>query len=254
MVEFTTLPNRILADLSPADLRLIEPYLQKVELREGARLRRFGEPLDQVLFPHDCLISITAAMEDGKEVECAIIGAEGIAHAYAGFGVDYAITDSVVQIAGSATQISVVDFRRILRQSESLREHAARCDALLMAQMHQSAACNALHEVEARMCRWLLEIDDRSRGGRFPMKQELLARMLGVRRTTVTLVAKRLQQAGAFRWRRGYVHVLRRDLIVDRSCGCYERLRLCAERMVREPSRQQAKAERDLRAVASPAH
>src|SRR5262245_8453396 len=221
MPEFTSPQNRILADLPPADFRLIEPYLESVELREGMRMPRFGEPLEQVLFPHDGLISITAVVEDGKEVECAMIGAEGIAYAYAGFGVDCAITDSMVRTAGSAAQMSVANFRRGLRQSEVLRQCAARCDAVVMAQMHQSAACNAVHEVEARMCRWLLEIDDRSPGGRFPMKQELLARMLGVRRTTVTLVAKRLQQAGAFRWRRGYVHVLRRELIADRSCGCY---------------------------------
>src|SRR5262249_23437181 len=135
MPEYTTRQNRILTDLPPADFRLIEPYLESVELREGMRLPRFGEPLEQVLFPHDCVISITAAVEDGKEVECAIIGAEGIAHAYAGFGVDCAVTDSMVQIAGSAAQMSVADFRRALRQSEALRECAAHCGALVMAQM-----------------------------------------------------------------------------------------------------------------------
>jgi hypothetical protein len=97
------------------------------------------------------------------------------------------------------------------------------------------------------MCRWLLEVDDRSSGSRFPMTQDMLAKMLGVRRTTVTLVAKRLQQVGAFRWRRGYVYVLQRDLVADRACACYERVRLCAERLSTKTSSVQAPAEREQR-------
>jgi Mn-dependent DtxR family transcriptional regulator len=120
--------------------------------------------------------------------------------------------------------------------------------------MHQSAACNAVHDVEARMCRWLLEIDDRIGGSRFPMTQDMLAKMLGVRRTTVTLVAKRLQQVGAFRWRRGYVYVLKRDLIADRACACYERVRLCADRLAAKTPSDQSSAERDSRPQISAIH
>jgi CRP-like cAMP-binding protein len=240
MYESRNPTNRVLANLSRAELLLIEPHLRDVKLSQGQRLHRLGDPLEHIVFPHDCLISITAATEADDEIECAVVGSEGIVGAYAGFGIDHALTDATVQITGWASQISTAHFREALGPNETLRARAARCEALLMAQMHQSVACNAVHDVSARMCRWLLEFDDRSGGSRFAMTQDLLAKMLGVRRTTVTLAAKQLQQAGAFRWRRGYVYVHRRDLIADQSCACYERVKMCADRLtptapVRQP-------------------
>jgi CRP-like cAMP-binding protein len=191
------------------------------------------------------LISINALVESGNEIECAMVGPEGIVGAYGGYGIIHAVTDATVKIAGSAAQIPVADFRHALVQSEAIADRVARSEALLTAQMHRSAACNAMHDVEARMCRWLLEIDDRSDGNRFPMTQEMLAKMLGVRRTTVTLVAKRLQQVGAIRWRRGHLYILQRDLIADRACACYERVRLCAARLTGKIPSAQAPTERE---------
>ena len=226
---------------------MLEPHLELVELRQGTHIHRLGERLEHVVFPYSCLISINAVMESGNEIECAMVGPEGMVGAYSGYGIDHAVTDATVKITGIGAQIRVADFRHALPHSEMLADQVARCEALLTAQMHQSAACNAVHDVEARMCRWLLEIDDRSGGSRFPMTQDMLAKMLGVRRTTVTLVAKRLQQVGAFRWRRGYVYVLQRDLIADRACACYERVRLCAERLTPTKPSVQAPAEREQR-------
>ena len=240
--------NRVLAALPLSDLQLLDPYLELVEFRQGAHIHRNGHALAHVVFPHSCLISINAMMENGSEIESAMVGSEGIVGAYGGYGIDHAVTDSKVKIAGTATQIPVADFRQALVQSETLAAMVARCEALLTAQMHQSAACNAVHDVEARMCRWLLEIDDRSSGSSFPMTQDMLAKMLGVRRTTVTLVAKRLQQVGALRWRRGRVYVLQRDLIDDRSCDCYERVRLCADRLAGKTPSATPLAEREPRA------
>jgi len=231
MLDSTTPLNSVLAALPATDLRSLEPHLEIVEFRQGTHIHRLGERLEQVVFPYNCLISINAVMESGYEIECGMVGPEGMVGAYGGNGIDHAVTDAMVKITGIGVQISLADFRHALAHSETLADQVARCEALLAAQMHQSAACNAVHDVEARMCRWLLEIDDRIGGSRFPMTQDMLAKMLGVRRTTVTLVAKRLQQVGAFRWRRGYVYVLQRDLIADRVCACYERVRLCAERL-----------------------
>jgi CRP-like cAMP-binding protein len=246
--------NRVLATLPLSDLQLLDPYLELVELRQGTHIHRAGDALRHVVFPHNCLISINAIMEGGSEIECAMVGHEGIVGAYGGYGIDHAMTDATVKIAGTATQIPVADFRYALAQSETLAAMVARCEALLMAQMHQSAACNAVHDVEARMCRWLLEIDDRSSDNCFPMTQDMLAKMLGVRRTTVTLVAKRLQQVGAFRWRRGRVYVLQRDLIADRSCACYERVRLCADRLAGKTPSAPVLAEREPREPIAAVH
>ncbi len=253
MLDSATLVNRVLAALPPPDLRLLEPHLEIVEFRQGAHIHRLGERLEHVVFPHNCLISINAVMESGNEIDCAMVGPEGMVGAYGGYGIDHAVTDATIKIGGIGAQICIADFRSAMSQSEALADQVARCEALLTAQMHQSAACNAVHDVEARMCRWLLEIDDRSGGSRFPMTQDMLAKMLGVRRTTVTLVAKRLQQVGAFRWRRGYVYVLQRDLIADRACACYEQVRLCAERLAPNMPPVQARAEPEQRSQISAA-
>ena len=251
MLDSTTLLNRVLTALAPADLRFLEPHLETVEFRQGTQIHRLGERLAHVVFPYNCLISINAVMESGNEIECAMVGPEGMVGAYGGYGIDHAVTDATVRISGIGVQIRIADFRHALAHSEILADQVARCEALLTAQMHQSAACNAVHDVEARMCRWLLEVDDRCGGNRFPMTQDMLAKMLGVRRTTVTLVAKRLQQVGAFRWRRGYVYVLQRDLIADRACVCYERVRLCAERLAPKAPSVQTPAEREQRSQIS---
>lgn len=245
MFDPTTPVNRVLAALPATDLRLLEPHLEIVEFRQGTHIHRLGERLEHVVFPYNCLISINSVMESSNEIECAMVGPEGVVGAYGGHGIDHAVTDATVKITGIGVQVRVADFRRALAQSETLADQVVRCEALLTAQMHQSAACNAVHDVEARMCRWLLEIDDRSSGSRFPITQDMLAKMLGVRRTTVTLVAKRLQEVGAFRWRRGYVYVLQRDLIADRACACYERVRLCAERLAAKQPSVQTAAERE---------
>jgi CRP-like cAMP-binding protein len=245
MFDATTPVNRVLAALPPPDLRLLDPYLEFVEFRQGTHIHRLAERLEHVVFPYNCLISINAVMDSGNEIECAMVGLEGMVGGYGGYGIDYAVTDATVKISGIGAQISVVDFRVALAHSKTLAHQVARCEALLTAQMHQSAACNAVHDVEARMCRWLLETDDRNGGSRFPMTQDMLAKMLGVRRTTVTLVAKRLQEVGAFRWRRGYVYVLQRELIAAQACGCYERVRLCAERLEPKKSSVQPTVERE---------
>jgi len=113
----------------------------------------------------------------------------------------------------------------VLHHQPGVRSAAARFDAAMVAQMHRTALCNAVHPVEARFCRWLLEIYDRGDGRNVPLTQSTLSRMLGVRRTTITLVAGRLEAAGALNCRRGYVAVAKREELERRSCECYRHLR-----------------------------
>jgi CRP-like cAMP-binding protein len=215
---------------------LIEPYLEPVELRPGTLLHQRGQPVYHVVFPLSGLVSIAVPMRRGGPVECAVVGREGIIGACVGSGIRSAIDDAIVQIGGTAMQISLEHFRRALDQSSNIRQLSARCDAMLMVQSHQSAACNAVHTAEARMSRWLLEFCDRSDNDKFPFTQEFLAMMLGVRRTTVTLIAGTLQNAGAIRWRRGRVQILNRTVLEASVCECYARVRQCADELLNEAS------------------
>jgi CRP-like cAMP-binding protein len=224
--------TRFLASLQPGDWALIEPHLQRLELRQGALLQRLGQAVDHVVFPLSGLVSITVPLKNGGAVECAVVGREGILGVSGGMGVRTAINDAIVQIGGAALQVSCSQFHRVLGQSAAMRQMAARCDAMLMAQSYQSAACNAVHTAEARMSRWLLAIRDRSESDKFPLTQEFLARMLGVRRTTVTLIAGKLQCSGAIRWRRGRVQILDRGSLEASACECYARLKRCTDELL----------------------
>jgi CRP-like cAMP-binding protein len=228
--------NRFLAALGPADLALIEPHLRSLDLHQGACLFRAGDEIERVVFPHSGLVSLTILLANGNAVETAMIGREGLVGGSAGAGIFQAVNDACVQAPGKAVQVSSAQFHQAVMQSVTLREWAARCDAMQMAQAHQSAACHATHTVEERMCRWLLEIRDRSDSDRIPLTQEFLAKMLGVRRTTVTLVASKLQASGAIKWRRGHVHYLRRDILESVACECYGRMRRCRDQLLAEPT------------------
>jgi CRP-like cAMP-binding protein len=222
--------NRLLAALPPPELALIEPHLKEMTLDQGAMLHEQGEPIGRVYFPNSGMISLVAVMKQGNAVETATIGREGAIGAMSGMGPRHAFTRAVVQMAGSASMIPTSKFQPIVERSAAIRDVIVRHNEVLLAQVQQSAACNALHEAEARFCRWLLQSRDRTDSDVVPITQEFLAQMLGVRRTTVTLVAQSLQDAGLVRSRRGRIEIVDREALEDRACECYEAIRWQIER------------------------
>jgi CRP-like cAMP-binding protein len=221
--------NRLLAALRPADMAALVPHLKEVELEQGALLQEQGELIERVYFPNSGMISLLAVMQQGNAVETATIGREGAVGAMAGLGPRHAFTRAVVQMAGTAAQIATGKFQAVVGASPTIRDIIVRHNEVLLAQVQQSAACNALHEAESRFCRWLLQSRDRSDGDIVPITQEFLAQMLGVRRTTVTLVAQSLQDAGLLRYRRGRIEILDRNMLEDRACECYRVVRRTIE-------------------------
>lgn len=215
------LRNRLLAALGPEHIDLLAPHLSNVELEQGAMLQEQGERIERVYFPHSGMISLVAVMQQGNAVETATVGREGAVGAMSGLGPRHAFTRAVVQMPGSASQIATGKFQTIVRQSTAIRDIVVHYNEILLAQVQQSAACNALHEAEARFCRWLLQSRDRSDSDVVPITQEFLAQMLGVRRTTVTLVAQSLQDDGLLRYRRGRIEIIDRAGLEARACECY---------------------------------
>jgi CRP-like cAMP-binding protein len=216
--------NRLLASLPPADLSLLEPQFRDIDLLSGDRLYAAGDPMDYVYFPQHGVVSLVVMMADAP-VEVAMIGREGLVGGGTAFGVKRATTDAIVQVRGRASRLPAARFRQAAEQSEALRELIGRYEAVTSVQAQQSVACNALHPVEARVCRWLLEMRDRTDTDTLALTQEFLASMLGVQRTTVTAVARKLQVAGAVECRRGHIRILSREQIERMACDCYERVR-----------------------------
>jgi CRP-like cAMP-binding protein len=219
----------LLAALRPADITLLDPHLKEVMLEQGTLLQEQGEIIDRVYFPHSGMISLLAVMRQGNAVETATIGREGAVGAMSGLGPRHAFTRAVVQMSASASQIAAARFRAAAEKSALIRDVIVRHNEVLLAQVQQSAACNALHEAEARFCRWLLQSRDRTDDNTVPITQEFLAQMLGVRRTTVTLVARSLQEAGLLRYRRGRIEILDRGAMEARACECYGVVRQAIE-------------------------
>jgi CRP-like cAMP-binding protein len=213
--------NRFLATLPPHDFSLLAPHLRTVALEQGVMLHDVGQEIEGVYFPHTGMVSLVAVMQSGATVETATIGRSGVIGANAGLGATRTFGRAIVQLPGTAAWIGAAQFRAAAAQSQAIRDLIVRYNDVLLAHVQQSVACNALHALEARLCRWLLQAHDTVDSDIIPLTQEFLAQMLGVRRTTVTLAARLLQSAGLIRYRRGQIQIVDRAALEDLSCECY---------------------------------
>jgi CRP-like cAMP-binding protein len=186
----------------------------------GLVLQEPDKPVEYVYFPHQGMISLLAVMSDGQRIETATVGSEGVVGAMSGFGIRRGFTRAVVQAPLVASRISCTHFQAAVQKSEALKNLIVNYNELL-AQIQQTAACNALHPTESRLARWLLQTRDRIDTDVLPLTQEFLSQMLGVRRTTVNLVARQLAQAGVIKNRRGRIIVTDRKGLEDVACECY---------------------------------
>jgi len=213
--------NRLLATLSHADQSLLAPHMQEVSHKIGVLLQEAGEPIEHVYFPRQGMISLLAVMLDGQGIETATVGREGVVGAMSAFGLRRSFTRGVVQAPLVASRISSTQLEITLQKSVRLRNLMVSYNQLLLAQVQQTAACNALHTTESRLARWLLQTRDRVDGDELPLTQEFLSQMLGVQRTTVTLIARQLERAGLILHRRGRITVVDRKGLEDVACECY---------------------------------
>lgn len=222
--------NLLLGSLPSAEYALLEPHLKEIPLKQGVILNEQGEAIEHVYFPHSGMVSIVIVMDDGeKSIETATVGREGAVGASAGFGQREATARALVQVAGNGARIPARQFYTLARQNPVLHDFIVRYQEMLLHQAQQSTACNALHEARPRLCRWLLQTHDRLDTDIVALTQEFLAQMLGVRRTTVTELARGLQRQGLVRYKRGKIEILDRDALEACACECYGALRRQAE-------------------------
>ena len=217
--------NRFLATLLPHDFSMLSPHFRPIALKRGVILHEVGEEIAHVYFPHSGMVSRVVVMQSSAAVETATIGRSGVIGASAGLGASWTFARAIVQLPGAAASISASRFHAAANESQAIRDLLVRYNDLLLARIQQSVACNALHTLEARLCRWLLQANDSVDDNVIPLTQEFLGQMLGVRRTTVTLAAQLLQSAGLIRYRRGHIQILDRPALEKLSCECYATLR-----------------------------
>jgi CRP-like cAMP-binding protein len=220
--------NLVLGALSSGEVSSLLPTLRHVSLQSGRVLYDAGALIDTVYFPHDALISRLAVMRGGETVSVQVIGWEAAVGTAVALEQPRAIIKTVVQLAGTAACVPAREFRSAALKSPNLSELVRRCDSFQTEQVLQAAACNAVHKVEQRLPRCLLECSDRV-GDEFVLTQQALAQMLGVRRTTVTIMAHSLLSAGAIAYRRGQIRIINRAALEASACECYLTLRKRAD-------------------------
>jgi CRP-like cAMP-binding protein len=227
----TGIGNRLLAALPPADFGLLTPHFQKVSFEPDAVLVRSGDELDHIYFPHSGAIAFMVDMPDGQTVATTLMGREGALASLSVLGPSRSSVTAIARVAGTASLISAAKFRVAYARSAAIR-HVVQVHARsLLLQLQHVAACNALHRVDGRMARWLLQLHDRVPDDQLPLTQDALAQLLGVRRTTVTLTMSKLRAAGAIPSnRRGFVEVDRARL-ESVACECYALMQRRIDRM-----------------------
>jgi CRP-like cAMP-binding protein len=213
--------NHLLAALPPVEFDRVAGHLELVAMPLGEILYEPGGQLQHAYFPTTCIVSLHYVTESGASAEIAGVGNEGVVGVSLFMGGQTTPSSAVVQTAGWAYRLE----RRLLKQefdrAGPVLQLLLRYTQALITQMTQTAVCNRHHSVEQQLCRWLLMTLDRVPSGQLVMTQELIARMLGVRREGITEAAGRLQQAGLIRYRRGHIAVLERAGLETRVCECY---------------------------------
>jgi CRP-like cAMP-binding protein len=213
--------NRALSGLGGRDQSLIAPHLRRSELVPGQILIVPHEPVSHVYFPRSGLLAIVVIFSDGNLAEAAVAGSNTVVGAIAAVGDGTALNHVVVSAPGTADRIEVAVLRRLVRESESLRDLLVRHSQALAAQSVQIAGCNAVHHLEARLCRWLLQCRDLVGADTLPFTQDLMSSMLGVYRPSLTHVLRKLEAAQLVALSRGRISILNADALKQRSCECY---------------------------------
>jgi CRP-like cAMP-binding protein len=217
--------NRLLAALAPEDFAFLEPHLTIIDLQRGETLYEAGETIAHTYFPHDAMVSLVTVMHDGKTVEMATFGCEGLFGLVSAFVTRQSFGRYIVQLSGTASRIELGKMHEAMAARPEIQRLVLLFTEALLAQTLQTVACNAVHGVEARCCRWILMSQDRAGQPDLPLTHEFLAEMLGVQRSTVSDVARAIQDKGLIRQGRGIITVTDRSGLEAAACECYGAIR-----------------------------
>ena len=214
--------NQLLATLPSNVLALLNLDLEPVSLPQGVVLLEPEDPIERVYFPETGMISLLVVTREGEAVETSVVGRDGALGLQRGLGKRRSFTRATVQIAGRFLTIAAHKFEQASAASPPLRDLINHYTEILWAEAQQTTACNAIHDASSRLCRWLLQSARCIGGDNLTLTQDFLGQMLGVRRTTVTLLAQELQRKGAIKYSRGKISILSRSTLEACACECHQ--------------------------------
>lgn len=213
--------NQLFGAFEPGARSRILSHMRPVTLKLGTIVCEAGGILEHAYFPEGCVLSLLTVLENGSAIECANIGREGAFGLFAAMYSRVSFNQCVVQLQGPMIRCPIEPLRYEFQNSEHIRDLFVSYSETLLSQVMQTVACNSLHSVEERVCRWLLMMHDRAEGEPLTYTHEFLAHILGANRTSITVAAQSLQNAGLISYRRGTMQVLDRAGLEKASCECY---------------------------------
>jgi CRP-like cAMP-binding protein len=217
--------NHILLSLPAEEYSRIVECSAPVKLQQHTMLYGPDAPIEYAYFLDSGMVSLLAAGRDGRVIETAIVGREGVLGSTIVLGSPHTNGQAVVQLSGHGLKTPTAQFLRCYRELPTLSALINRQVGLLLFQAEQNALCHALHTIEARFCRWVLQASDRLDSNMLELTQEACSQNLGVQRTSISMVAHTLQLAGIIRTRRGKIEILDRARLQTAACECYEQVK-----------------------------
>jgi CRP-like cAMP-binding protein len=231
----TTRPRNIILSQLPADeYAALAKHLVPVDLPLEKRLSEPNQPIEFIYFLNTGLISTDAVTVKGEQVEVGVIGREGFAGLPALLDQPQMSHSVIIQGSGEGLRIRSTVVRAEFLKGGTLQRLVHAFSYLQLVQITQSVLCNRMHEVEARLARWLLTSADRMESEFLHLTQEFLSQMLGVQRSTVTVAAGELQRNGLIGYSRGRIHILDRDGLTAKACECYSIVNASYDRVLKK--------------------
>ncbi|MDB9529115.1 Crp/Fnr family transcriptional regulator [Oscillatoria sp. CS-180] len=226
-----TLCNHLLASLPQEGYKRLQPHLSWVDLSLGSVLHDVGEPVSDIYFPVQSLVSLISVIGPNTQVEFRLVGNEGLVGLAALLGGEQALSKSIVQVAGKAVKVNAQALKQEFTRGEAFQKQVLLYLQLALAETAQNVSCQVYHQVEPRFARWLLSIQDRLQTDELPLTQKYAAMLLGTRRATITEAAGHLQRAGMIQYQRGKITICDRAALEKAACNCYVLLRDESERL-----------------------
>jgi CRP-like cAMP-binding protein len=231
-----------LLDSVPAEL--LQGRVNTLDFVKGDVLARPESPIERLIFPRSGLLSVVVELTDGAQIEAAMIGPGGALGGAAMFGAKRHVSTVVAQLSGRAWTLVLPNAFEVADRVPEFRAAILAQERYLLAQAQQTATCNAKHSTMERLCSWLLRARDEARRDELLMTQELLARMLGVQRASVSMLASQLQEKRLVQYRRGRLQIVDADGLAAHACECHKAVHTQRERLF---SRSQAANEESSR-------
>lgn len=216
--------NLLLASLPSKERERLDPFLQSVKVDLSEVLIEPDQPITHMFFPYDSVTSTLQKLNNGDTIETGLMGIEGMIGIQFWLGMPSTTTQTIVQVAGTGHRMKAGDFKREVmeRRDSKLNSLVGRYTHAFMNMTSQVAACNRIHTIDQRLCRWLKLVHNRIRRDDFKMRQEFMAQMLGVHRPTVSTAANMLQKAGLITYSRGHMKILNAEGLAAGACECLE--------------------------------